>query len=269
MCNDSHSSVKERRYLLKMLGAAGASMLLFRCGDNNKFVSATNSDTTSSSSDNGTTASGSCTVTATEVNGPYPADGSNSAGDGNSAVLDDVYDGSPIVRNSIAESISGVPLALTLSLQNVNNSCATLSGYYIYVWHCTPDGEYSAYTGSTNGGTHSRTETYCRGIAQTDSNGNVTFSSVYPGWYSGRAVHIHCEVYSSLSASSPVKITQFCFPMSVNNVVQASSGYPGTSGLMANSSDGMFSDGTTTEMLTVTGSVASGYSASLTLRVAV
>lgn len=266
MCKDSRSSVKDRRELLKLLGATGASMLLFRCGEN---VSLTSGGTSSTITDNGTTAGGSCVVSATETNGPFPADGTNSAGDGNSAILDLVYPGSPIVRNSIAESIGGVPLALTLSLQNVNNSCATLSGYYIYIWHCTPGGQYSAYTGNGNGGTHSRTETYCRGIAQTDSNGNVSFSTVYPGWYNGRAVHIHAEVYSSLSAATPVKITQFAFPMSVNTTVQASSGYPGTSGMLANSSDNIFSDGTSTEMLTVSGSVASGYSASLTVRVAV
>ncbi|MBO9666169.1 MAG: hypothetical protein J7501_05095 [Bdellovibrio sp.] len=263
----------QRRQLLAALLGAGATVMLTNCnnvGFSPTTASSGSDDSSDSSDSGGSSSDGSCAEMATETNGPYPADGSNSSGDGSSAKLDMVYTGSPIIRRDIAESIAGVPLTLNLSLQNVRNSCATLSNYYIYIWHCTPTGQYSAYTGSTNGGSHDRTETYFRGIQQTDSNGEVTFTTVYPGWYTGRAIHIHAEVYKNLDDATPVKITQFAFPMSINKTVAAktSYGYKGTSGMMDNSSDGIFSDGTSTEMLTVTtDSSTGGYAATLALKV--
>jgi len=251
----------------------GASVAIVRCGQGTQFQALSSTSSSGSGTTDSSSVAGECVVSATETNGPFPADGSNSAGDGSSTILDDVYAGSPIIRSSIvsnydgSSTVSGVPLNLTITLQNVNNSCEPISGYYVYIWHCTPKGQYSAYTGSGNG-THTRTETYLRGIQLTDSSGQVNFETVYPGWYNGRAVHIHAEVYKTLSDSSPVKITQFAFPMSVNQVAQAASGYNGTSGLMDNSSDGIFSDGTSTEMLTISGDNTNGYTASISVRVA-
>jgi len=273
MCKEkSHFvSALDRRQLLKVLSTMGVSMAVLRCGG-----AMQNADFSSGSSGSGTTdgsSSGSCVEMVSETNGPFPADGSNSAGDGNSTLLDDVYANSPIIRSNIVsnydgtQTVSGVPLTLTMTLQNTNNSCEILSGYYIYIWHCTPAGQYSAYTGSGNG-THTRTETYLRGIQQTNASGQVTFTTVYPGWYSGRTVHIHVEVYKTLADSTTVKTTQLAFPMSTNYTVQSASGYNGTSGMMTNSSDGIFSDGTSTEMVTISGDNTNGYQASIAIRVA-
>jgi len=264
----------QRRQLLAALVGAGATVLLSNCSNASfsQTVAGTSSSGGSDSSDS-SDSTGSCVQSASETNGPYPADGSNTAGDGSSTKLDKVYTGSPIIRRDITDSnYPGVPLTLNISLQNVRSSCATLPNYYIYIWHCTPSGVYSAYTASTNGGSHSSSENYFRGIQQTDSNGECTFTTVYPGWYTGRAIHIHAEVYAGLDDASPVKITQFAFPMSINKTVAAktSYGYKGTSGMLDNSNDNIFSDGTSTEMLTVSSdSSTGGYTASIAVRVSV
>lgn len=257
----------ERRAFLAKLGLLGISMAAARCGSN----SFTSSSNAGASGPTGGGSSGvlSCVEVADETNGPYPADGTNTAGDGSSARLDKVYSGSPIVRSSIAEGMSGVPLLLNISLQNTNASCEALAGYYVYVWHCTAAGIYSAYSGQS-GGAHSSAENYMRGIQQCDSSGAVSFTSIYPGWYPGRAIHIHVEIYRSIDDSSPVKTTQLAFPMNANKAVAALTalGYKGAAGLTDNSADGIFRDGMTTEMVTLTGD-SSGYTATIALGLSV
>lgn len=260
MCKEDNQI--NRRALLSMLLTAGASMALV----SGCVSSASNKKKTTAATGDGSSDS-TCTEAATETNGPFPADGTNTAGDGNTATLDHVYSGSPIIRSGIDEGMNGIPLNLTITLQNVSNYCSVLSGYYIYIWHCTAEGVYSAYTGTNNGGTHSRTETYMRGIQETDTSGQATFTTIYPGWYNGRAVHIHVEVYRNLDDSLPIKVTQFAFPMGVTRTVvaQTNLGYPGITGLMDNSADNIFSDGTTGQMLSVSGSNTYGYNATIAL----
>lgn len=252
-------SSMDRRTLFKQLGLLGASVVVSRCAAVNG----------GGSELNGSTESGACVVTATDEVGPFPADGSNTAGDGNTEPLDFVYPDSVITRSNIAESISGVPLGVAIKLLDVNKTCEPIAGYYVYIWHCTPQGEYSAYSGQPGSGSHLRTETYLRGIQLTDENGYVRFITKYPGWYAGRAVHIHAEVYKSLDDTTPVLTTQFAFPSSVNDTVQMTSGYKGgaAKGMLQNSEDHVFADGPETQMLTIYGSI-NGYNATITLRIA-
>lgn len=245
----------DRRALLKQLGILGVSMVVTRCVSGQAGGEAIN----------GNTESGACAVTAPDEVGPFPADGSNASGDSDPAVLDNVYPDSPLIRQDITESIMGIPLTLVISLQDITHSCEPLEGYYVYIWHCNPDGEYSAYTGSGNG-THDRTETYLRGIGQSNAEGKLGFVTVYPGWYAGRAVHIHAQVYKALDDLTPILTTQFAFPSAVNNEAQQTAGYKGNTGMLENSEDQVFSDGITTQMLTVSGSI-NGYVASITLRI--
>ncbi len=270
--SDFKTTALDRRKLLSALGLMGASMLVGQACSNTGFTT-TNTDSTTDSTDtsSGTTGSEVCSEAANETNGPFPADGSNSAGDGNSARLDYVYSGSPILRKNIIDGqTGGIPLTLNITLENTKNSCAVLSGYYVYIWHCTIQGQYSAYTGSGNG-THSRTETYFRGIQQADSNGVVTFETVYPGWYNGRAVHIHVEIYKNIDDANPIKTTQIAFPTAVTQTVNnaTSFGYKGTNGMLYNNNDNIFSDGTNTQMLSVTGSNLQGYTGSIVFGVTV
>jgi hypothetical protein len=111
-----------------------------------------------------------------------------------------------------------VQVTLTLTLVNVNSSCAPISGAAIYVWHCDAAGLYSLYSSGVT------TESYLRGVQVTDSNGQVTFTTIYPACYSGRWPHIHFEVFlgglgTSPKGSTSSLISQLAMPAAINTVV--------------------------------------------------
>jgi protocatechuate 3,4-dioxygenase beta subunit len=218
------------------------------------------------------TPTGSCAVSAEETEGPFPADGSNTA---NGSVANALAT-TGIVRSDIRSSFgtlsgtaAGVPTTLTLTLVNVNASCADLSGYAIYVWHCDRDGEYSLY-GVTD-------QNYLRGVQATDAGGVATFTTIFPACYSGRMPHIHVEVYRSAttatSFTNKLKTTQIAFPVDVcQTVYSTATGYGASVANLARISfatDMVFSDGTSTEMATVSGSVSAGYDVALTVGISV
>jgi protocatechuate 3,4-dioxygenase beta subunit len=108
-------------------------------------------------------------------------------------------------------------------------------------------------------------------VQESDANGVVTFQSYYPACYDGRWPHIHYEVYPSLdsitSASDKIATSQLALPDEVNKVVYAESTYtssPAAYSRVSLSNDMVFSDGTTNELPTVTGSVADGYTIKIT-----
>lgn len=105
-------------------------------------------------------------------------------------------------------------------------------------------------------------QTFLRGVQTTDANGQVTFTTIYPGWYAGRATHIHVDVYRS---GAIVKSTQIAFPETVSSAVYASGVYAahGQNNQTTNANDNVFSDGVTNELATVSGSVSAGYTAML------
>ena len=95
--------------------------------------------------------------------------------------------------------------------------------------------------------------------------GQATFTTIYPGWYAGRATHIHVEIFVN---GASVKITQIAFPEDVSAAVYATGVYASKGqNPTHNSADNVFSDGTTNEMATLTGRAASGYTATITLGV--
>ena len=264
-----------RRVLLGAAGLAAITLLTaWGCGGGGSDDSSedSSSSSSSSSSSGSTSSTGSCYVSAEETEGPFPADGSNTI-DGtvaNALAL------TGIVRSDIRTSFgsmsgtaAGVPTTLTLTLVNANDSCADLSGYAIYVWHCDRDGEYSLY-GATD-------QNYLRGVQETDASGVVTFTTIFPACYSGRMPHIHIEVYRSettaTSYTNKLKTTQLAFPVDVCTTVYSTA--TGYSASVTNfeqisfATDAVFSDGTTTEMSTVTGSVVDGYVVSLQVGISV
>ncbi|MEP6502603.1 MAG: cadherin-like beta sandwich domain-containing protein [Betaproteobacteria bacterium] len=200
--------------------------------------------------------SGSCTLTATETDGPYP--------------LYAILTNSILTREDITEGKTGVPVTLTLTLQDLSNGCTPISGAGIYIWHCDKDGVYSGYATSTNAG--STTTTFLRGVQVTDSNGQVTFTTIYPGWYAGRITHIHAQVYlnDNLESGSAVATTQLAFPVDVTAAVYASALYTKgqNTSVTSFSADNVFSDGTSTEMLALSGDTTSGYAATMTISIA-
>jgi protocatechuate 3,4-dioxygenase beta subunit len=166
-----------------------------------------------------------------------------------------------------------LPLQLTITLVNSNMACSPLEGYAIYIWHCDSGGNYSLYSSSV------QNENYLRGVQVTDANGQVTFTTVFPGCYSGRYPHIHFEIYPSLAAAttyrSSVLISQMAMPSSVcqaiyNNV----SGYTqsiSNFAAISTSTDNVFGDNTAAQLAQQTpslaGSVSSGYSGTILIGV--
>ncbi|GAB3257130.1 cadherin-like beta sandwich domain-containing protein [Chitinimonas naiadis] len=204
----------------------------------------------------GATAAGNCALIPSETEGPYP--------------LLAILSNTAMVRQDVRDSKTGVPLTLNLTLENVNNLCAPISNAAVYIWHCDKDGEYSGYSSSQNG--NHAGETYLRGIQVSDSAGQVSFTTIYPGWYAGRVTHIHAQIYlnDNLKVTATVT-TQLAFPETINTAVYASSLYAThgqNTSVPTNAGDNVFSDGTSYQMLTLTGDVSSGYVASLHVGIA-
>ena len=260
-----------RRVLFGAAGLAAVTVLTaWGCGGGSDTTSS--SGTSGSSGSSGSSSSGTCAVSAEETQGPFPADGSNTI----NGTVSNALALTGIVRSDIRPSFgsltgtaAGVETTLELTLVNVNDSCADLSGYAIYVWHCDRDGEYSLY-GVTD-------QNYLRGVQETDASGVATFTTIFPACYSGRMPHIHIEVYRSAttatSYTNKLKTTQLAFPTDVcTTVYSTATGYSQSVTNFAQISfatDNVFSDGTSTEMATVTGSVADGYTVTLQVGISV
>lgn len=263
-----------RRVLFGAAGLAATTLLTaWGCGGGDAAGDTSSSSSSSGSSGSGGSSSGSgtCAVSAEETQGPYPADGSNTI----NGSVSNALALSGIVRGDIRPSFgglsgtaAGVPTTLQLTLVDTGNSCADLAGYAIYVWHCDRDGQYSIY-GVTD-------QNYLRGVQVTDAAGVATFTTIFPACYSGRMPHIHIEVYRSAttatSYTNKLKTTQLAFPVDIcETVYSAATGYSQSVTNLAQISfatDNVFSDGTTTEMATVTGSVADGYTVALQVGIA-
>lgn len=225
-----------RREALVMMSAAGAALALGCGGDTPASPTATVTTDTST----GTSGSSSCAVTPNETAGPFPS-------------LTDLF------RSDIRDGKAGTLLTLTLKVVNVSAACAAVANANVEIWHVDAAGNYSQY------GTQSA-QAFLRGIQTTNSNGEVTFTTIYPGWYQGRATHIHIEVTFS---GRSVKVTQIAFPETINATVYGSGVYSsrGTNPV-SNASDGIFSDSLSSELVAPTGSVSGGYAASFQVGVA-
>ena len=265
----------ERRKVLRWLLAGAATLPLVSCGGGSDASStAASSGASTGTSGTGTAATpttGACTVIPEETGGPYPADGTNTHG----GSIINVLKQSGVVRSDIRASFNGatgaaagVPLTIRLQLLNASGNCASLAGYAVYLWHCDREGLYSLYSSGVTA------QNYLRGVQETDSTGNLAFTTIFPGCYAGRMPHVHFEVYPSLakaaSAANRIKTSQFTFPMATLNEVYAASGYTASVRNLAQISyatDNVFSDGTSLQMATVTGNATDGYVVTLTVAV--
>jgi protocatechuate 3,4-dioxygenase beta subunit len=92
----------------------------------------------------------------------------------------------------------GTPLALTLAVSALRaGSCAPLPGAHVDIWHCDAAGVYS---GVEDPGFDTRGQSFLRGYQITDKAGEARFRTIYPGWYSGRTVHIHFKIRTDPTA---------------------------------------------------------------------
>jgi protocatechuate 3,4-dioxygenase beta subunit len=161
------------------------------------------------------------------------------------------------VRRNITEGKPGTPLDLRLTVVDAS-TCKAIKSAVVDIWHTDALGVYSG-TIANNPGTN-----FMRGVQKTDSTGLARFISVYPGWYQGRAVHIHVKVYLG---GSVVHTGQFFFNDALTDAVYRQSPY-NTRGSRdtRNAADSIYRNGGSRSMLKVT-KIASGYRAGITMGV--
>lgn len=109
----------------------------------------------------------------------------------------------PLIRSSIAEDRDGIPLALEIDLVDVT-TCKSAVGVMVDVWHASVQGEYSGWAeiaeessqdSLKKRGTPVEDSRWLRGVQPSDKHGRVVFDTIIPGWYPGRATHIHVKVH--------------------------------------------------------------------------
>jgi protocatechuate 3,4-dioxygenase beta subunit len=226
--------VLSRREALAVLGATGA---LFLLGCSGSEGTATTDPTTS----------GGCVVRPELTEGPYYVDEELNRSD----LRSDPSDGS--VR-------AGALLALTFNVSRASSSaCEPLAGAIVDVWHCDAEGVYSDVA---DGGFDTVGKKFLRGYQVTDSDGVAQFTTIYPGWYRGRTVHIHFKVRSSSSSTSAYEFTsQLFFDDALTDRVFAAQPYAAKGERdTRNADDGIYGQGGSQLVLNVQ-ETAQGYAA--------
>jgi len=167
-----------------------------------------------------TTALPSCIVRPALTEGPY--------------FVDEKLDRSDIRSDPGTSAVRpGAVLTLNFLVSRVSgNACSALSGAVVDVWHCDALGVYSDVDSA-------RGQKFLRGFQTTNASGSAKFTTIYPGWYGGRAVHIHFKIRPT---SSSEFTSQLFFDDALSTQVFAQTPYSpkGTQGMTRNSADGIF-----------------------------
>lgn len=196
-----------------------------------------------------------CSQTNSETAGPFPT-----------------INPANYATNNIVGDRTGVAFTININIVNLNANCAAYQGAIVDIWHCDKDGYYSQYGGTGMQTVNYTSNNFLRGRQVSNASGLVTFNSIFPGWYTGRATHIHVHIYNASGTS--LLVTQIAFPEGTNSAVvlvnaSTANGYTkGMSGYTYNASDNVFSDGVSSEMSTVAGTVAGGFTLNHTINVA-
>ncbi|QQS31092.1 MAG: hypothetical protein IPM47_09320 [Sphingobacteriales bacterium] len=188
--------------------------------------------------------SDSCVLIPSETAGPFPLD-----------LTTNIF----YFRQDIREDRAGVQFNVRLKIiGNVN--CEPMPDVRVNIWHCDKDGNYSGYGTQTG-------LTYLRGYQMTDTNGEVEFITILPGWYNGRVCHIHFQVYVS---SAYAAVSQFAFDQATINTIYAANPTVYTKGEdpLTPATDSIFADGYSLQVATITPNpVTGGYDAYLEVTV--
>jgi protocatechuate 3,4-dioxygenase beta subunit len=116
---------------------------------------------------------GVCSLLPEQMAGPFPLD-------------------EQLVRRDITEGVPGEPMRLGLRV--VDPACEPVAGAAVEVWHCDASGDYSAFLDGGGGKDEGPGTTFLRGTQVSGADGIVEFLTIVPGWYPGRAVHVHLRV---------------------------------------------------------------------------
>jgi protocatechuate 3,4-dioxygenase beta subunit len=187
-----------RREALSLLGGAVA---LGACGGDDpaaKPAASSSAPVTSASFDG----AASCTLTPEQTQGPYYIDVDK-------------------IRADVREDRKGTPLRISARLFD-KDGCTPVKDAVFEIWHCDAGGLYSGFESSSQGGGVSDTKRYLRGAQVTDADGIATITTIYPGWYRGRTVHVHVKVALD---NRTVLTTQLYFDEAVTAEVYKSAPY--------------------------------------------
>jgi protocatechuate 3,4-dioxygenase beta subunit len=200
----STRTTMHRRNLLKLFGAGGVALVAAEAGLW-RWVAAHAAPEDAAAA---TGTSLACVLSPAKTEGPYFVDEKLQRAD----IRIDPSD------NSVQ---AGVPLQLTIRVFDADRGCAPVRGVAVDVWHANAQGLYSDV--GQNGTVGKK---YLRGFQTTGADGAVRFTTVYPGWYQGRAVHIHFKVRHYDGASATYEFTsQLFFDESVNDTVMRQAAY--------------------------------------------
>lgn len=204
-----------RRRALAWLGGLGLAAIVPGCADDDQAAAPTSTATT-------TEGAADCVLMPELTEGPYYLE------------LD-------LVRRDITEGRPGVPFDLAVKVVDAI-SCEPIEGAAVDVWHCDAEGAYSGVQGDSG--------TFLRGVQMTGADGVTDFTTIFPGWYTGRAVHIHLKV---ALANDDVHTGQLFFDdatlaAAYNTDPYAARGAPDTS----NESDSIYGQSGGTTVVSVT-----------------
>lgn len=232
--------ILDRRTALRLLGGVSLGALVTACGGSSSRTTAPRSTTTgpgvtSSSAPAPLAGQPACILAPEMTEGPFYLDLHNQRSD--------IVDGRP-----------GAPLALALIVAHASK-CAPVTGAVVDIWHADAGGEYSGF-GPGKG------STFLRGSQLTAADGAVRFETIYPGWYAGRAVHIHVKVHTGHQV---VHTGQLFFADAFTSSVYqrapySSRGAPDT----PNANDSIYQDGGAQSTLSPIAS-GGGYAATMTV----
>ncbi|WP_243739678.1 dioxygenase family protein [Algoriphagus boseongensis] len=169
-----------------------------------------------------------------------------------------------LMRANIVADRQGVALLVNLKIQSQGNPCEALAGAHVDIWHCDAEGYYSEYGAHRLQEKDFRQVSFLRGRQTTNANGEVSFISIFPGWYPGRAPHIHVDI---LQGEKIILSTQIAFPKESTNAVYASRGYKGEEDT-PNDKDGVFRNSLAGNMADyVVGNLSDGFTLSKVITV--
>jgi protocatechuate 3,4-dioxygenase beta subunit len=219
MPHDHEGQRVSRRKLIAGISSLGLGSLLAACAPD---ASPVTSSTGAAVSPRATTAkdltslfdqAGTCALSPATTAGPFYFDADR-------------------IRSDIREDRQGVRLRVAIKVQD-SETCEPLPDAVVEIWHCDAAGSYSG-TGSQDD------ERYLRGAQVTNADGIVEFTTIWPGWYQGRTIHIHAMVHFT---DSRVLTTQVMFDEALNTEVLAQAPYTARPGRdTRNDDDGIYRD---------------------------
>jgi protocatechuate 3,4-dioxygenase beta subunit len=242
--------ILSRRDALKVLGMGSAAFLAACAAPEESSTVVPTAGSTQIAPPGGTTLD--CIVRPEMTIGPYFVDEQLNRSD----IRSDSSD------NSVKE---GVPLTINIVVTNVaSSSCIPIEGAQVDIWHCDAQGQYS---GVSDQGFDTSGQDFLRGYQLTDSSGGVQFQTIYPGWYSGRAVHIHFTIRTRAADGADYQFTsQLFFDDALTDQVHALEPYAGKGQRdTLNSTDNIFIGGGDQLLLNLQGDNTNGYTGSMSI----